>query len=457
MIVELFKPTVKDNGFTINTKADGEKINLNVLYSEKFDLSLTSRISGILYLSLIPNANFFIHYPVSEEDIRILTLINRHVNTYDASLKKSNIYKPEFNYILEEEKDGELIRIPKKRSAALFLSGGRDSLLTLGLLGDLKFKISKIFVQPSAPWWFGSCGTYRKLGGYKIREDTSRLYPKLRQLGNDIRLDINSLLLWSVLSLPIVIKDNCNYLLYGNERVTSTLFRYRGETHYDYSWNQSQEATNAMSQYLSTKIQGLTVCSFLRPLNTITIQRNLCERFPDLFKIQISCNSAHPKDNSFVNCGSCEKCHRTFLILEAIGVDPNIVGLDPKKILSKRYSLLQLMRSYGMCPTAPEELFYVLSKKNRYFPELRFIEEGLTTDELTFDNHMADMSILPKDLFLDLYGMFTNDSAYVIIDDKKIYLPLKKIYDTLKTNKVKPVFDFEKEKLQKPKKSFLGV
>jgi len=255
-------------------------------------------------------------------------------------------------------------------------------------------------------------------------------------MGIPVRLEINALLLWSAISIPVILKDNCNYIFYGDENITTRPFRYRNQIHFDYSWNQSQEATNLINDYYSNIFENLKIGSFLRPLNTITIQRTLCERYPELYKIQMSCNSAYPKDGTFVHCNGCDKCHRTYLILKALGYDPSEISLIEEKILKKRFSLLQLIRSYGICPTAPEELFYVLSKTN-YYPDITFPNcDSMKVESLNFSKDRADASFLDKELFDKIYPKVSwNDVLY---NGKPV--PLDTVYDRLKKDNYKPTY-----------------
>jgi hypothetical protein len=465
MLTELLDPIIKTTGFKVRVFCNKKPINLNVAYyGDVWDKTkpevkeLTAKTMGLFYLSLIPNSDFLIDYPITNADIRLTSLLNTHTNIYNASLGKTKVFSSKYDFEALPERG--LINIEQKDQTALFLSGGRDSLLTYGLMKEAGHEVTKIFIQPSAAWWFGPCSVYREIGGEKIREDTSRLYPVLKKLGNNIRLEMNALLLWSALSIPYIVKDNCNYLLYGNEAVTSTKFRYRKKTHYDYSWNQCEEATNIVDQYFATlfkrdksRLPGVRVGSILRPFNTITIQRILCEHYPDLYKHQMSCNSAQPdystKPVTFKNCSSCEKCHRTFLILDALGKDVSVVNLDRKKVLENPYSLLQLMRSEGLCPTTPEELFYVLSLKNSYFPDICVprIDDTGKGDYDAFNHWKANMDFLPKDLFKKLYSIAFQYTSLKDLPFMDSYLDIN--YEKLKKRKDLPVYNFKKEKVRR--------
>jgi hypothetical protein len=462
MLTELLPPTIKKDGFTVHIRCDKKPINLNVAYYDgvwdaiAHDVrELTAKTVGLLYIALIPNSNFDIRIPVNGDDLRLTSVINSHVNLYNASIGKTKIFHSSYKWETDKNKKMKIL-LEEKDQTALFLSGGRDSLLTYGLMKEVGHEVTKIFIQPSAAWWFGPCSVYRALGGEKIREDTSRLYPALKKLGNNVRLEMNALLLWSGLAIPFIVRDNCNYLLYGNEFVTSTPFRYRHRVHYDYSFNQSEEATNIIDQYFDTVFDRVRVGSILRPFNTVTIQRLLCHKYPELFKNQMSCNSAQPdhttKPVSFKNCSACEKCHRTFLILDAIGIDPEIVNLNRKKITENPFSLLQLMKSEGLCPTTPEELFYVLSLKNDYYPDLKL--SPIEDEHHHFDafNHWkCDVTFLPYSLFYKIYSLaypYTSVQKDDMGPEDMGWYLIGSYKDMIK-NKKTPVYSFEKQKVRR--------
>jgi hypothetical protein len=208
---------------------------------------------------------------------------------------------------------------------AVLSSGGKDSLLSFGLLKERH--------------WFTALNAYRHFSAnipYTARVWTNsdrvfswmlRHIPFVRQDFENIRSDEYPIRLWTVAvflfgALPILRKRGVGRLIIGDEFDTTLRMSHKGITHYNGLYDQSRYFDNAMTRYFHRKGWNISQFSILRPLSELLIEKTLIERYPELQRCQVSCHATH-KDNERVRpCGRCEKCRRIVGMLTAIGADP---------------------------------------------------------------------------------------------------------------------------------------
>ena len=229
-------------------------------------------------------------------------------------------------------------------------SGGKDSLLSYGLLNELGKETHPIFVNESGRHWFTALNSYRYFrenipNTARVWANSDRLFnwmirhmPFIRKDYSRIRADEYPIRLWTVAVflfgvLPLMRKRGIGRLIIGDEYDTSEKTSYKGITHYSGLYDQSRYFDEAMSRYYKSKGWDVSQFSILRPLSEIMIQNILVKRYPDLQKQQISCHAAHQVENRIFPCGKCEKCRRIVGILKAMAADPANCGYDEKQIV----------------------------------------------------------------------------------------------------------------------------
>jgi len=241
-------------------------------------------------------------------------------------------------------------------------SGGKDSLLSFGLLRELGYETHPIFVNESGRHWFTALNAYRHFsapapgaggpgGGAPAVPGTARVWtscdrlftwmlrhlPFIRPDFQDIRADIYPIRLWTVAvflfgALPLMKKRGIGRLVIGDEYDTTLRVSHEGIPHYGGLYDQSRFFDNTLSRYFQRKGWGITQLSLLRPLSELLIEKILAERYPDLLTLQVSCHAAH-KDGEWVRpCGQCEKCGRITSMLLAFGADPGRCGYTPEQV-----------------------------------------------------------------------------------------------------------------------------
>ena len=226
---------------------------------------------------------------------------------------------------------------------AVLSSGGKDSLLSYGLLREIGCDVHALFVNESGRHWFTALNAYREFTAIEPR--TSRVWtnsdrvfnwmlnhlPFVRSDHARLRSDDYPIRLWTVAVflfgvLPLLAARGIGRLVVGDEFDTTRRTAFRGISHYDGLYDQSRYFDETLTRYFHRKLWDISQFSILRPLSELLIQKTLAERYPDLHRLQVSCHAAH-KDGDRVNpCGRCEKCRRIAGMLLALGADPGVCG-----------------------------------------------------------------------------------------------------------------------------------
>ena len=240
---------------------------------------------------------------------------------------------------------------------AVLASGGKDSLLSFGLLRELGLETHSVFVNESGRHWHTALNGYRHLRATHPAE-TARVWtsadrmfswmlrhlPFVREDFARVRADEYPIRLWTVAvflfgALPVLRKRGIGRLVIGDEFDTTHRTRHRGITHYDGLFDQSRYFDDALTRYFARKRWPLIQFSILRQLSELLIEKILVERYPDLQAHQMSCHSTHIVDERALPCGKCEKCRRIIGMLLALGADPRRCGYDDEQIEACRRKL----------------------------------------------------------------------------------------------------------------------
>lgn len=239
---------------------------------------------------------------------------------------------------------------------AVLSSGGKDSLLTFGLLRELGIETQPLFVNESGRHWFSAVNGFRALRAMepataKVWTNCDRMFswmlrqlPFVRQDFAKIRSDAYPIRLWTVAVflfgvLPLVRKRRLGRLVIGDEYDTSRWEKHEGIPHYAGLYDQSIWFDAALTRYFGRKSWGVHQLSLLRPVSELLIEKILVERYPDLLRSQVSCHAAHADGERMRPCGRCEKCRRIVAMLVALRADPGLCGYSEDQVRSCMESL----------------------------------------------------------------------------------------------------------------------
>lgn len=229
-------------------------------------------------------------------------------------------------------------------------SGGKDSLLTYGLLKELGSTVYPLYVNESGGHWRTARTAFqyhkkKESCTQRVWTNVDRFYgfmldhlrfirPNHRKIWHDtypIRLCIFPFYIFSL--LPIFVEQGIGNVLLGSEfddlRYET---RYKGIQHYFGVYDQHQDYDVRMNAWYQKRIPGLYQWSALRNISGLVDQNILVRRYPDLAKHQRSCHSCRIKDGMIYPCGTCSKCLGILLYLLANDIDPTLMNYQKKDI-----------------------------------------------------------------------------------------------------------------------------
>lgn len=307
---------------------------------------------------------------------------------------------------------------------AILSSGGKDSLLSFGVLRELGCEVHPVFVNESGRHWFTALNAYRYFS--RNVPNTARVWinadrvfnwmlghlPFVRKDHASIRSDEYPIRLWTVAvflfgALPILRKRGIGRLIVGDEYDTTSEISLEGISHYDGLYDQSRYFDDTLTSYFQKKGWGITQFSILRPLSELLIEKILVERYPELQRHQVSCHAAHMDGERVRPCGRCEKCRRIVGMLTAMGADPVLCGYTPEQVDQCIKNLAE--KGAHQETEAGEHLGYMLRARDllpgtalgrfeaRKRPEIM---------KLRFDPERSPKETVPSDLRGPVYRVF---------------------------------------------------
>ena len=182
---------------------------------------------------------------------------------------------------------------------AVSSSGGKDSLLSFGLLREMGYDVHPVFGNESGRHWFTALNAYRDFkesvpNSARVWMNSDRLFafmlrhlPFVRPDFSRVRSDEYPIRLWTVAvftfgTLPLFRKRGVGQLVVGDEFDTTDRRTHSGIPHYNGLFDQSRFFDNVLSRYYARKRWWLNQFSILRPLSELLIEKTLVHRYPDL-------------------------------------------------------------------------------------------------------------------------------------------------------------------------------
>ncbi len=365
-------------------------------------------------------------------------------NKYTAS--KIEFTNTQFGHLKFERKEN-LTHLDRY---AILSSGGKDSLLTYGIVKEIG-EAHPVFINESGRHWFTAINAYKHLleiepntvkpwcNSDRIFNWMVRQMPFIRENFQNIRADIYPIRLWTVAVflfgvLPVVRKRGIGNVLIGNEYDTTIKGNYKGITHYNGLYDQSKYFDNALTRYYQKKDWSIYQYSMLRSLSELLILKILVKRYPVLQKQQVSCHAAHEHDERMLPCGNCEKCRRIIGMLKALDENPELCGYTGPQIKKGLEALAQ--RSVKQLGSDAAHLYYLLLgkdliAKNDHTLKLAKVHPEIL--QLRFDSERSTFKDLPKHIRKALFRIFEEYSDGVVRrNDRKwhTFVPDKAQFET---------------------------
>jgi len=342
-------------------------------------------------------------------------------------------------------------------------SGGKDSLLSLGLLDEMGFTTDPIFVNESGRHWYTALNAFRHLkeqreGTAKVWTNCDRMFawflrqmPFIRQDFANVRADIYPIRLWTVPVflfgvLPLMRKRQIGNLIIGDEYDTTMRSSHHGIAHYSGLYDQSRFFDEAMSRYFMKKGWNLAQFSLLRSLSELLIETILCQRYPELQKHQISCHATHIEDGLAKPCGKCEKCRRIVGMLLAVDGDPRRCGYSESQI----DTCLQALKSGHLHQeeAGSRHLNYLLEQKGILSGEQvagkdkdSWAKVHPEVVSLRFDSERSPVNAIPLALREPLYRIFLEHAEGAVKRDRRKWVP----FDLLSSQEMGTAYPFDRD------------
>ena len=319
----------------------------------------------------------------------------------------------------------------RRDSYCILSSGGKDSLLSFGLINEILERgshqtgeVHPIFVNESGRHWFTALNAYRHFQENiahtaRVWVNSDRLFawmlrrmPFIRSNFADLRTDEYPIRLWTVAVflfgvLPLMRKRGLGRLLVGDEFDTTVKANHQGIRHYDGLYDQSIYFDQALSSYFLQKGWAISQFSVLRPLSELLIEKILVERYPDLQTHQVSCHATSKAEDRVQPCGRCEKCRRIVGMLTALGADPRRCGYTDAQI----QDCLNRLAVKGIHQEAPaaEQMIYMLNRlKAVTLGSGSRVQPKAHPDilKMRFDPECSPMQGMPLDLRRPLFRLY---------------------------------------------------
>ncbi len=335
---------------------------------------------------------------------------------------------------------------------AVLSSGGKDSLLSFGLLKEIGREVHPVFINESGRHWFTALNAYRHFAANipctaRVWTNSDRVFnwmlrqlPFVRQDFNRLRSDEYPIRLWTVAvflfgALPILRKRGISRLIIGDEFDTTQRSSYRGITHYSGLYDQSRFFDNVLTRYFHHKGWGLSQFSILSPLSELLIEKILVERYPELQIHQVSCHAAHKEGDRIHPCGRCEKCRRIVGTMMALGADPTKCGYTHEQIEKCLKSLAD--KGIHQETEGAEHLTFLLKKKgliSRSTVGSARARERAEVMKLRFDPQKSPIDGIPLDLRQPLYRIYLTHATGSVKRSGRSWIDFDPLTDaTMKT------------------------
>jgi creatinine amidohydrolase/Fe(II)-dependent formamide hydrolase-like protein len=303
-------------------------------------------------------------------------------------------------------------------------SGGKDSLLSYGLLNEIGREVHPIFVNESGRHWFTALNAYRHFKANvpetaRVWVNSDRLFswmlqrmPFIRKDFAAVRSDEYPIRLWTVAVflfgvLPLMRKRCIGRLLIGDEFDTSVRKTIHGIAHYDGLFDQSIYFDQTITNYFRRKGWAISQFSILRSLSELLIEKILALRYPQLQQHQTSCHAAHKEGDRIYPCGKCEKCRRIVSMLLALDVDPARCGYRASQVENALTGFIK--KGIAQEAAGASQIGFMLMQKGLIdVPENRkkSFNEQPEVLNLRYDPKVSPMNSIPVDLRIPLLRIF---------------------------------------------------
>lgn len=235
---------------------------------------------------------------------------------------------------------------PRKKTALIPFTFGKDSLLTLALCKELRIQTFPIFLVENRKEYENN---HRYILGKKFSED----------LGESIiffevpmqRLKQNRGLWWgwdifltqyTFFLIPFLHHYKPAYFFWSNEQDRNIIQPCSEGFLVNPTFDQSARWMQVLNTGLHLFGCNTKLGSLLEPLTELTVHHVLHHRYPAFGKYQTSCNNEKHSARLKRWCAQCITCAEDFVYLLALGIDPKTVDYQDDLLSRKKKKLFYL-------------------------------------------------------------------------------------------------------------------
>jgi hypothetical protein len=437
--------------------------NLQIKYDDDIHESLLPILRIAFCMPLLNyglfSESFILKFSLAESDLNLLNDLNL---IFSRDIFVNKILRRRANYILPEFLPPEEPVNPEdakpcakiepadvipdrvfsqemnKNSCGVLSSGGKESLLTYGMLREVGADVHPLYVNESGGHWRTALPAYRHHKKtdprtQRVWTNVDRFYsfmldrlhfirPDHRKIRADtypIRLCIFPFYVFAL--LPLFIDRKIGNLLIGSEfdDLRSPPV-YSGIPHYYGIYDQHQDYDVRMNDWYSRRIPGLLQWSAVRNISGLIVERILVSRYPHLAKYQRSCHSCHSEGDEIIPCGTCSKCLGVLLFLSASNKNPKMMNYSTKHIAT-----FQKKRDFSSLRIDGDEKdhsFFLMDRKKE-FPEGKRVDH---IERMHVDSNIADFRLIPKQFRKRLVAILESYTNGYCRLERGDWIPMKK-------------------------------
>ncbi len=429
-----------------------KEFKLEFRYSEPINIENIERLARMIVT--MPAINYglftesiFLDFEIDKNDLKYLydmleitatdVFVNKICRRRADFIKKEYLPKPEDIKIENAHNRAKInCKISAFESnykvdsnkAAILSSGGKESLLTYGLLKEIGADVYPLFFNESGGHWRTAITAYRAFSNFEINTkkvwsnidrfylfmlDNMKIirsdYRSIRADTYPIRLFIFGPYIFSF--LPILLKYNIGNILLGSEyddpRVPGL---YENIPHRYGIYDQSEEFDEYMTDYFFKKGFNIVQWSAVRPLYGLIVVRILSNRYPQLFKLQRSCHSCHIENKEIIPCGECTKCLGVLSFVIANGKDPRIINYKDEHLQNFEKNINNT--KLRLDEDEREHVFYLLNQMGYHINGASHEH----VEKLHFDNKNSKLNHIPeiyRDKLFKIYKEYTKGAVFL--------------------------------------------
>lgn len=333
-------------------------------------MRLTATLPLLNYTLFAPRLD--LAFPVAQADLELIEKLNQ---VFAADILVNKLARPRADYVLpayrpapadlealwaaRAEVRPELVETDRplmeagrfeEDACGILSSGGKESLLTYGLLRELGARVHPLYINESGGHWRTALTAYRH--HRELEPRTGRVWtnldrffvwmldrlPIIRPDHRRVKADTYPLRLcifpiYVFMVLPLVVGQRLGNVLIGSEfDDPRAQFTYHGIPHHFGVYDQTLEFDRVVEAWASQRLPGLRQWSAVRPISGLVVERVLATRYPELAASQRSCHSCRLQGAGILPCGSCSKCLGVLLFLLANRFDPTRLGYTPEAV-----------------------------------------------------------------------------------------------------------------------------